>query len=174
MKFIGLTVLFLLTITYSHSQEAENNVNRSYSLRSSVFSIGGYSNTIVFNNKTFNVSHSIGQSGVIGTFAKKDYTLRQGFQQPLLNLKNDILNNYSLNLVIYPNPFNQFLNISFKERIKTEIKILVYDLAGKPVEFKKYKASQLIYLPIRNLPNATYLINVTANNKRFSTKLIKQ
>ncbi len=174
MKHVGLTALLFFIITYCSSQEISNDVLSSYSIRSSVFSIGGSSNTLISNNKTYNISQSFGQSGVIGTFVKKDYTLRQGFQQPLLSLKNGALSSFTLNCLIYPNPFNQFLNISFNERIKREIQVYIYDLTGKPVLYKKYRASQFIYIPIRNLANGIYVLNASANNKKFSAKLIKQ
>ncbi len=174
MKHVGYTALLFFIITYGNSQEISNDVLRSYSIRSSVFSISGSSNTIKSNNKTFNISQSIGQLGVIGTYSKNEHVLRQGYQQPPFStLKNGTFNTSILKLSFYPNPFNQFLNISFNEIINNDVEVFIYDVVGKAVLYKKYKASQFIYIPVRNLANGSYYLNITSNNKKFSTKLIK-
>jgi hypothetical protein len=120
------------------------------------------------------VQQSIGQASVIGTFYDSDYTLRQGFIQPNVLVKI-IDKSIPLNLaaVIYPNPFTESVTLSFSEKINDTVDVSVFDLLGRLVFSKSYMADQSINVEFNNLSVANYIIKVTANNKQFIKKILK-
>ena len=171
MRHLFICVLLYFIITQIYSQETPEST-AALSLKTSVLSIGGSSNSLIHNDQTFYISQSIGQSGVIGTSQKNGFSLRQGYQQPPQALKKDF--NYSrLSASVYPNPFKEVINIVFNETIDSDIQISLYDILGKRLYLKTFKALQR--LEISTLPNSngTYFLNISANQKKFSTKLIK-
>ena len=67
-------------------------------------------------------------------------------------------------LLIYPNPVNDILNIT------QEIDIKVYDMVGNLIIFKE-KTTQI---DMTNLPSGIYNLNITYNNKIINNRIIKQ
>ena len=158
-----LTILYCIPNVYSQSI-----------VRSTV-GISGSSQTIFFNNKPYFVSQSIGQSGVIGTSTINGYTIRQGFQQPPHSFEiSQPYEESDLKAAIYPNPFQQSIQIFFKDEIKNDISVIMHDMSGRIILKETYGASQLITLPLANTACGKYILNVIADNKYFITSLIKQ
>jgi|GEM_PF-1059764 len=150
-----------------------NNSNSGYLLRSTL-GVSGASEAISSKNGSYIVSQSVGQTSVIGTYTKKGYTIRQGFQQPS-NSSITILQ-YSDNLLdatVYPNPFKHSVNISIKEKISCEIYVNLYDIKGSKVFNKKYPASQLVIIPLTELDNGVYILKVTSKDKILIVNLVK-
>ncbi len=147
--------------------------NSKYLVRSTL-GMNGTSKTIVTNSGNFIYRHSIGQKSVIGTFTNGKYTIRQGFQQPLNSGKKvQILPENQLNAKLYPNPFQQSLNVSFDEKISNDLIVVIYNLPGKVLFLKKYPASQRLILPLGYLTKGNYILKITADNKQLLAKLIK-
>lgn len=51
-------------------------------------------------------------------------------------------NNISQDIIIYPNPFNQGINISLSERIESSLKIKVYEINGKLISITNAKVNK--------------------------------
>jgi hypothetical protein len=79
----------------------------------------------------------------------------------------------SLDAIIYPNPFVESVTISFSEQITDKIDVVVFDILGRLVFSKSYMADQSINVEFNNLSVANYIIKVTANNKQFIKKILK-
>ncbi len=74
------------------------------------------------------------------------------------------LEEFSSELLIYPNPVIDILNSN------KEIDIKVYDMMGKLVIFKE-KTNEI---DMTNLPSGVYNLNITYNNQNINNKIIKQ
>lgn len=174
---INLNIAFLFCLVLSVG--AQNTATKlegakPYSIIRSNLGVGGSSNTVTLKDGQYSVSQSIGQSSVIGTYNKNGYYLRQGYQQPLSDIKvvkafddNDLL------AKIYPNPFEEFVSITFSEVIKKDISVLVFDVSGKLVYSRKFQPTQNIQLNLEKVSGGNYILKMISGGKSFNAKLIK-
>lgn len=172
MKIL-LSIAFIFCFVFTI--QAQNADSKSYSIIRSNLGSGGSSKVVTTNNGKYSVSQSIGQLSVIGTYSKKGYYLRQGYQQPLYKIKvSSVSQKNDLTATIYPNPFKQSVSISFSNTMKNKISVLVFDITGKMIYSKKFKPSQRIQLDFDAISSGSYLLKVLSNNKLFNAKLIKK
>jgi len=153
--------------------ELSQNGKSKYLIRSTL-GMNGLSKTITSSTGTYFIQQSIGQASVIGTYTKDNYTIRQGFQQPLHSGKKLINMENSLKANLYPNPFRQTLNILFDEKITDDLFVVIYNLSGKVLFSNKYPASQKLNLPLSYMINGNYILKITADNKQLVVKILKQ
>lgn len=170
-------VFFLGLIQFSNAQN-----NSSEFLVRATTGLAGSSVTISSGSQVYLVQQSIGQASVIGTFYGSAYSVRQGFIQPL-----DILSLtpkppkffpkvplvLKLSVAIYPNPFTENITLLFSEKVFGTVEVLVFDMAGRMVFTKDYKADEKVKVEFTNISTATYIMRITANNKQFVKKIIK-
>lgn len=144
------------------------------SLVRSTTAIAGFSRNIATNGKTYVMQQSIGQASAIGTFYTKDYIARQGFLQPhKATYTKGIAIPLNLHANVYPNPFSESVTIDFSEEINDIIDVTVIDAVGRIVFSNSYSGGQKVTVDFLNLSAAYYLLKVTANNKLFMKKIIK-
>jgi hypothetical protein len=160
------------------SIQAQNNeflLNKSepYAIINSNIGISGSSNAVANSNGNYIVSQSVGQASVIGTTTKNGYTLRQGYQQPPESFKKGAINNTALNTKVYPNPFKELITIAFREAIHTDVQVSLFDVSGRRLYMETFKAAQGLQISLFPDSNGIYFLNISANQKKFSTKLIK-
>jgi hypothetical protein len=146
------------------------NFTEAQSLHHQMISSQGGSSLSPNENLVF---FTVGQQSVIGN-TSNSFSVQQGFQQS--NWSKIIQQNtISISTIVYPNPFKDFLKFSFSKSPGNDISLVVFDLVGRLVysEIVNNEAN-LISVNLSNLPNAEYLIKLTANKYIFSTKVIKQ
>ena len=172
---IFVFLLFSIIISTSYSQQDFTTNGNPYTILRSTVGVSGSSKALTFDEKSYNVSQSIGQASVIGTYKIDDYALLQGYQQPFIavNLIETPPEN-NLNATVFPNPFQQSIKIAFDELITDDINILLSDIMGRIIISKKFPASQLINLQLANIPDGIYVINIKVENKQFIAKITKQ
>ena len=169
-KYILLACFYFVFTTHSYGQP-EN----TYSISRSCLGASGATQTIATSNGHFNVSQSIGQAGVIGTYHQDGYTLLQGYQQPLLSIhKFQTTDVHQLKAVVYPNPFNESINIEFKEPIEGMVYVTVADMIGKTLFNQEYPSAPLLRLPLNTIPEGLYVVKVEADNRYLIVKQVKQ
>jgi hypothetical protein len=167
-------ILLIGIFFFSITSNCQVNEQSNHLLRSTVGK-AAIPSFISSETKQFAVLHSIGQMSVIGTFFKEDHTLRQGFIQPNLFAKiveEDIP--LDLNSLVYPNPFEEEIQILFSEVIEGNIEIAVYSLLGSMILSKKVEPSSRIVVSLNNLASASYILKVKANNKLLVKSIIKR
>ena len=71
----------------------------------------------------------------------------------------------SMGIMVYPNPTGDMLNID----TRLDIEIEIYDIMGKLMTKESSKR-----IDLSNYPNGTYNLILIYNNKRFTTRVIKQ
>jgi photosystem II stability/assembly factor-like uncharacterized protein/PKD repeat protein len=80
---------------------------------------------------------------------------------------------YEANLNIYPNPSNGTFEIQFDDEFAGEAKVTVIASDGKTVHSATYTIfDQKLDLQLDNIDNGMYLLQVNANDKIFSTRLV--
>lgn len=135
----------------------------------------GASTEMSNGNNTYVIQQSVGQSSIIGTINNSDYILRQGFIQP------DVLSKIaeknmpiSLQIMLYPNPFQEKISLAFNENINGEITVTVYNLLGALIYSQNYQSSQQLEVLLNWLPSGEYILKTVANQKQFIAKIIKR
>ena len=174
IKLPGLLVLFSVSLVSVFGQNGVTHLSGNYDIIWSTLGIGGGSNTVITNQGTYNISSSIGQSSVIGTFGNSGYYLRQGFQQPTISatvLRSPFENTLSAKL--YPNPFSRSISITFDEIIDEDIFVAIYNVSGGLVFSKKLPASQLIVLRTDDIFGGIYILRIKTGSKILRAQLIK-
>lgn len=202
MKTKFVILLFSAVITTCYGQEANkhsNNINEfsslgvesfgdqssigfsgitandSYLIIRSTLGVGGYSETITTAEGSYVICQSIGQSSVIGTYSNNNYSLVQGFQQPISDSKLHKLPQESdLFANLYPNPFYHYINVSFRDPVKEEITVSLTNIAGKIIFLNRYPATQLVTLKLEHLNAGIYILKISTKNKQFRANIIKQ
>ena len=118
------------------------------------------------------VIYSIGQSSVIGNIDISEATVSQGFVNPtnlafaVETIKTD------LTVVIYPNPFVEKFSANLDKKYN-DIQVTIQNLAGQLVYSQNFRDSSEVTINTPVLSIQTYLITITADNKMFKAKLIK-
>lgn len=149
-------------------------LSQSNPLVRSTTGAAGSSESIVKGDKAYVIQQSVGQSSAIGTYNNSDYMLRQGFIQP--NVLAKIIDKdipATLQVVIYPNPFREYITASFNEEMLDIIEVQVYDMLGRLVFEKKYIADESLKIILSSLPISNYVLKIKANNNQFVKKIIK-
>lgn len=150
------------------------NNPQAYSIQRSTFGLAGSSRSLTTQKGSYYVSQSIGQTSVGGTSYKNGFTLRQGYQQPLISVKlSNPSSAGSLQAVIYPNPFQQAITIQFQSTISDQVSIRLFDVTGRAVVSKNISASQFTTLDLDKLSKGVYILKVSSGTKNLMANLIK-
>jgi len=166
--------ILLLSMLFVFSHAYPQGEKKLPIIKSSTLGMGGSSNMVNINNKTYYVSQSIGQSSVIGTKINKNYRLLQGYQIGFISVNMESTKENLLKATIYPNPFEESIHISFDETVKEEITIHVYDMTGRELLVKKYPPEQNLNIQLNYISAGFYNLIVNTNNKQFIAKIIKK
>ena len=179
-KRILLVSIFLVIILKLAGQSPglkgiSQNGKSEYLLRSTLGN-NGLSKAVTSNAGTYFIQQSIGQASVIGTYSKSNFTIRQGFLQPpnQANIRSINIIETNLKANLYPNPFQQSINVSFDEAINNDMSVVIYHISGRIIFSEKYPAHQLINVPLGNIAKGDYILKITTDNKQLVAKLIKQ
>jgi acid phosphatase type 7 len=84
----------------------------------------------------------------------------------------------TLNLNLYPNPFSENFNIDFSLKNAGKIEVIIKDIHGKivdRVDEKHYEIGthQIKYAPKKRVSNGIYLVEIIADKKLETKKIIK-
>ncbi len=167
------TLLLILFLCFTYALQAQNSSNTYKIIRSSL-GVGGSLNVVETSKGKYSVSQSIGQSSVIGTYANKGFSLRQGYQQPLQKIKVKTQSNSNFNASIFPNPFLESISISFVEKLSDDINISLFDINGRLIYSKIYNPMITINLKLNDISRGSYLLKISSGNKLLNAKLIKK
>lgn len=125
---------------------------------------------------SFNLTGPVRVHWAIGEIAVNTYNteiiLTEGFYQVNnSNISNSINSQLDFDVIIYPNPFQEYISIRFNRDENLDLEI--FDLLGKIV-FKKSKVNNEMKIDMQNLSKGAYLVKVYDLKNKFSSfKLIK-
>lgn len=88
---------------------------------------------------------------------------------------NELFNN-DIELIVYPNPADDYLNLSFKLNRNANIKVALYDYIGKQIKIinkdNQYIGSHTIQLNVADISAGFYILRMKINNREETVKLI--
>jgi len=171
---------------------------------SSLFSIGNSFDTISTNNnvndyaKFNNISPDNGGRVIVTISRIGNWHYLAGFMiseqevpQPFISFRGSAALNStyeedyisvpkereSASFFIYPNPAKENLNLIFSEKFIGKYTLFLSDINGKTVLQKtgiKYAGSNSVVLDIKALRNGIYILQFTTQDKKLTSKIIKQ
>ena len=164
-------ILVVLLCVFFHQTYSQSTSN-SYLLRSTT-GVSGSSEKVTINNKMYVIQQSVGQASVIGKFQSNGIIARQGFIQPPVLSAKVIPEETNLQAIIYPNPVNNDVNITFNEDVKEKVFIRIFDMLGRSVYNEKLNAAQQLKVNLSFLASAHYIFLINTGGKQFKANLIK-
>ena len=142
---------------------------------------GAFGNTPVFdmvqNWRTWDEGNYKPGEIYIGTHGRGIWStdVYLGLQEVQDNLD---ANKFITDLLVYPNPVNDFGTISFELTQSSDVTVQVYNLTGKLVQsIQKSNMNEgvnSISIEASNLPSGTYFVRLSAGEMVKTTKFIKQ
>ncbi len=120
------------------------------------------------------ISYSIGQVANINVTGINGQ-LTEGIQQPfeIVTLGKDNFPEITLQMSVYPNPTNAFVNLKIEKNNFENLQYQLIDLNGKQIELRKITETET-QITLENQASAIYLLNVYDINKLVKTfKIIK-
>ena len=151
---------------------SESSNAQSILKRRSVMGSGGVSKSVSVNGKSYTLQQCIGQSGITGTSHKKNFTIIQGFIQPYIINKNYSVSP-ELDVEIKSGSASDIYIISVKDLEIENLDVSIYNIMGQQIYYKKIKNTREFKINLNSNASGCYILNLRANNKQFSTKLIK-
>ncbi|SMC32683.1 T9SS type A sorting domain-containing protein [Moheibacter sediminis] len=76
--------------------------------------------------------------------------------------------------IVYPNPFNDNLNIQLPKNIKGDYIVKLTDLTGRIISAQNKKSTDSKSLFYSFLPKGTYVLSIESNGKTLAKKVIKK
>lgn len=126
------------------------------------------------NNTGYFIQQSIGQQSVINTFDRPDFSLRQGFLQPI----NPLLINHrfdtKLDAIVFPNPFTNQIQVKFIDPINRNLIVRIFDMSGRLILRREYQDTQNLNIVIGEIAAGIYNLRIDNGNKFLESKLIKR
>ncbi|TGV04742.1 T9SS type A sorting domain-containing protein [Flavivirga rizhaonensis] len=143
-------------------------------LRKQTLASQGSSHVVYTNNKSYYIIESIGQASIINTYEANNYSLRQGYLQPVS--ASIVVNGFNADFkaVIFPNPFSSEVQIKFKEPVIDILQVTVRDVLGRIVLNQRYNPMQSIVLNLDHLNIGSYSVHVSMRSKLLKSKIIKR
>lgn len=160
----NLLILFLVVF-------ATNMVTGQELVRSTL-GASGASSELVDGENTYIVQQSVGQSSVTGTYQNGSYGVRQGFIQPPI-VVGDVSADSTINAVVFPNPFESVITISFNEELKKPLSIIIFDMLGRVIHQEERPAERSVVLELDSLSTAQYVLLITSGDKQFKANILK-
>lgn len=81
--------------------------------------------------------------------------------------------NLSANLVIYPNPFLNEINIDLTETLKPNTKVYLYDTFGRKQNITFSLSGSTINCKTVNLPTGSYVLKIVTDGTVYNKVVIK-
>ena len=114
-------------------------------------------------------SYTIGQVAYIYQTAAEG-SVHAGVQQAyeISTMGLDEHKNIQLSCAVYPNPTEDFLNLTVKDASLSGLSYTLYDLAGQLIATETV-TDELTTITVGTLPRATYLLKVSAKGQEIKT-----
>lgn len=159
---LSLSYIFIFNLGFGQANKKETLSNQ------------GSSHFVYANNKSYFIQESIGQSSVTFVYNAGNYSLRQGFLQPISpsGLQGDSDND--LDGYFYPNPFENFVHIRFNEAIFDTLEVSLFDALGRTVYYETYEPIQELNLDFGSVSSGNYVLIVKMRSKTLLAKLIRR
>ncbi|WP_298904850.1 T9SS type A sorting domain-containing protein [uncultured Psychroserpens sp.] len=150
------------------------SLGSAQTLKRESLGIQGSSHVVYANAKSYYIQESIGQQSVIRTYDASNYSLRQGFLQPVnVSLISENLDGSLLGFT-YPNPFVNQISIEFQEPVFDRVNVTMHDILGRLVYNEIFNPVQTLVLNFGDLSSGQYLLRIQMRTELFVAKLIRK
>lgn len=146
------SILLFIVVIISNFAFSQGIVQQVYG------SAGNY-----YSNGTYSLSSTIGET-VTATFSSTNNFLTQGFQQPnyTITMIEDFDNN--ANIIVYPNPADDFVNIDMGSTNLDKYHFELFDVTGKLL-VKGNINNKITTLDLGSYASNVYFIRLSLDNK---------
>jgi len=135
----------------------------------------GSSHFVYANNKSYFIQESIGQASVINTYtSSNNYSLRQGYLQPISASGINSSSDTTLDALIFPNPFTTVINIRFNEPVIDVVSVMLYDILGRAIINRQYNPEDTIVINLNDVSSGTYILRVRMRAQELTANLIRR
>jgi len=152
-------ILILLVFSLSLSSQVKQEV---------IASAGGYS-----QSGGVSLSWTLGET-VIPAYKSGDVVLTQGFQQQIsvATIKKEL--EIQVDILVYPNPASDVLNIRFGSSLPSEIDLALLDSNGRVVKSEVIESAVIEkQLNLQELPEGIYILRLTKGKLVNVYKVVK-
>ncbi len=109
-------------------------------------------------------------SGIVDTLWNP--TINSAIFIPESSTLNTVINNYTQNLTVYPNPTSNYLKIHWNQNENIANSATIYDVSGKKIKEEKITNNTV---SVQNLQKGTYILEIkNEKGKKYSCKFIKE
>jgi len=156
-QFSGFTVIFSNT-----SQGAETYL----------WQFGdGNSNTLQNPEHNYPIEGDYSVTLIVTNSCGSDTTIKNINVKKLLTIQTLFQNSF----LVYPNPFENEINISFENIVNKGLTLNLVDIFGRIVfEKSELQAAQTLKITLADLPKGFYLLQIQQNNSMANYKLIRK
>jgi len=119
----------------------------------------------------YKVQQSIGHMGIMSTVNHNQHTATRGFLLPQMGAST-AKPIADFDWVVYPNPFDRYVNIDFNGPVSGDMVIRLHDVTGQLILEKEVAAKQQQRIHLGHLAQASYVLHVQVMGKTFSQTLL--
>ena len=155
----GTLIIIFIIFSFSLFSQVKQEV---------IASAGGYT-----LNGGVSLSWTLGET-VIPTYKSGDVILTHGFQQhvSVATIKKEL--ELQVDIVVYPNPAVEVLNIRFGSSLSSEIDLALLDSNGRTIKSEIIEASVIEkQLNLQDLPGGVYYLRLTKDKLVNVYKVVK-
>lgn len=160
------TFLFAFTVVAFASQTfAQSTAIKRASLSTSV------ADAHIIQRGQYKVQQSVGHMGIMTLANHGKHTATRGFLLPQGAASSE-KTIPDFDWVVYPNPFESYVNIDFDAPVSGDMEIRLHDVTGQLILEKEITAKQQQRVFLGHLAQAEYLLSVELMGKTFSQVLL--
>jgi len=99
---------------------------------------------------------------IIETIASKNTMYSQGFHQPIIEVDSYLILNDN-DLMIFPNPVKNYLNIRMLSNIDSHFDFKIYDSYGRSIKhsLEGFLIDNTVQLDVNDLPSGIYFLRIS-------------
>jgi len=162
--------VFLFFLLVFSNLQAQQSLSKQAVVKSTIAASAPVSNS----QSPYIRQQCAGQLSAIGSYTSGAHKVSQGFIQNLSQFKPSKNHNANdLKFSFYPNPFVDFLNLSFTAYNNQELHLDIYTLAGVKKYSKTFNASHDVRFNLQELPSDTYIVKILTPENKYTTTIIK-
>ena len=119
----------------------------------------------------YNVQQSIGHMGVMGTVNHSENAVLRGFLLPH-DAVSTVVPPADFDLYVYPNPFVDYVDLSFSKTVSGNMLLRLHDVTGRLVFEQTSQVKQKQRIDLGFLAQAEYILSVEVMGELFSQNLL--
>lgn len=150
--FFYLTLVTFSFEVFSQSPSRKSNLVFRHNIQSNAAGTTLSSST----NSAVKAQYIFGQTPLLGKFSLSGVDVHQGFIQPI-SFSSTTKQRLSLSVSVYPNPFEDHIQIDFYVVPLDEVHASLFDIRGRLILEKRFKnPTDRIELDLKQLANGKY------------------